>query len=222
MTKAVLFDLDGTLIDTGPDFANIVNRMRKEKNMPEIEYSDFRPKIAIGSAAMTQFSFNMTTDSPEYEATLARFYKEYMATMGEHASLFDGIKMLLDELDQQEILWGVVTNRQLDFIPKILKHFSLYDRAACIVGSDSTAHRKPHPEPLLHAAKLIDKTPEQCFYVGDFATDIEAGNAAHMTTIAVTWGYHDGIPSLQKEHPDHVVDNPAQLLELVTKKRPIQ
>ena len=216
MNKAVLFDLDGTLLDTGPDFEYIVNDMRQQRGIKEpVNYPEFRPHIARGSAAMTQYAFQLTPEDVGYDEILKEFYSIYMQQMGRYAKLFPGIDELIQQLDEANIKWGVVSNRQLAFMPKILQQFNLHDGAHCIVGSDSTPHRKPHPAPLLHAAELLSISPRQCFYVGDFASDIEAAKAAGMHSIAATWGYHDGLESLLVLKPDYVVDQPKQIASLV-------
>lgn len=215
MTKAILFDLDGTLIDTGPDFEFIVNTMRAERGLSAIDYDAFRPNVAIGSAAMTQFAFDLTPEHPDYDNTLETFYQAYMENMGRCAKLFPGIAELIGRLEENDMKWGVVTNRQLAFIPQILKQFDLHDGAHCIVGSDSTPHRKPHPAPLLHAAESIAVAPEDCLYVGDFVTDIEAAHAAGMASVAVTWGYHNGIDKLKAAKPTHIVDDVESLLAII-------
>ena len=140
----------------------------------------------------------------------------YLDNMGKYAEIYPGIENLITRLDANKIPWGVVTNRKLAFIPQILKQFNLYDNAHCIVGSDSTPYRKPHPAPLHYAAEKLGVAAEDCIYVGDFPTDIEAGKAANMTTIAVSWGYHDGLQSLQAAQPTHLVDSTAALAELIS------
>lgn len=215
MNHTILFDLDGTLINTAPDFVAIMNAMRAERELGPVDEEEFIAQIARGSAAMTQYGLNLTEEDPEYASTLEEFYQLYLENMGVHAEPYAGIEELITHLDENQIKWGVVTNRQLAFIPKILKQFDIHDKTHCIVGSDSTPHRKPHPAPLLHAAKELGSDPEHCFYVGDFHTDIEAGNAANMKTIAVSWGYHDGLESLVAAQPDHLIDKPEDIIAIV-------
>lgn len=215
MQPVVLFDLDGTLIDTAHDFVQIINMMRAERGLSPLDASAIIPQIALGSANMTKFGFELEEDSEQFEPTLQQFYQNYMNTMGEHAKEFPGISNLIQQFDAKGIKWGVVTNRKLAFIPQILQQFELHDGAHCIVGSDSTPHRKPHPAPLLYAAQQVAATPENCFYVGDYPTDIEAGKAAGMKTIAVSWGYHNGIETLEKEQPDHLVNKAEEIASII-------
>lgn len=217
MTKAILFDLDGTLINTAPDFVSIINTMRAERNLGPVDAVAFTAQIARGSAHMTQHGLNLTESSPDYQTSLECFYQRYLDSMGQHAELYPGIKNLIHTLESQNIPWGVVTNRKLAFIPQILKQFNLHDNAGCIVGSDSTPHRKPHPAPLLHAANTLGVNPENCLYVGDFPTDIEAGHAANMETVAVTWGYHDGIESLRATKPTYLFESPEEIQAIIKK-----
>jgi phosphoglycolate phosphatase len=215
MSKTVLFDLDGTLIHTAPDFVHIVNEMCAARGLPAVDADAFTAQIARGSANMVQHAFDLTETDALYEATLNEFYQEYLTKMGEHAELFTGIAELLAQFTKNDITWGVVTNRKLDFIPKILQQFGLYDLSQCIVGSDSTPHRKPHPGPLLYAIEQLGVPSKDCYYVGDFPTDIEAAKAAGIASIAVTWGYHDGLDTLRAAEPDYLVDEADEILEII-------
>jgi 2-phosphoglycolate phosphatase len=215
MTKTVLFDLDGTLFDTGPDFEYIVNGMLAEQGKGPIDYPPFREIISQGSPAMVQKAFKLNVGDPTYEATLKTFYEIYLEEMGRYAQLFPGVAKLLDHFDAHHVPWGIVTNRQSAYIPKMLKKFGLFERTHCIVGADTTPHRKPHPAPLLHGAKLLNTTAENCLYVGDYPSDIVAAKAANMGSVAVTWGYHQGVDTLKATLPDYLIDLPDELLTII-------
>jgi 2-phosphoglycolate phosphatase len=213
--KAVLFDLDGTLLNTAPDFIHILNDMRTERHLSPIDVENFKPFISQGSSAMLRFAFNMKESNPDFPKTLEEFYGFYLARMGEHSHYFPGILELLDKLDEQQIKWGVVTNRLERNIPKIMEIFGILSRQSCMVGADTTAHRKPHPAPLIHAAKLLNLPRRNCLYVGDYPTDIQAAKKANMKAVAVTWGYCESIERLEECKPDYLIDTPEKILDIL-------
>ena len=214
--KVVLFDLDGTLFDSGLDFEHIINKMFAARQRGKLDYSEFRKIISAGSEAMIKHAFQLTANDPKLPTLLTEFRKYYLQLMGEHAILFPGITELLDKLDQQHITWGIVTNRLERYIVPFLTKYALHKRPACIVGADTTSKRKPDPEPLLHATKLLNCKPENCYYVGDHMNDINAAKAAKIPCIAVSWGYHPSLAVLQALQPDFIVDTPAKILDIIT------
>ena len=213
--KAVLFDLDGTLFDSGLDFESIINKMFAARNRGKLNYPEFRKIISAGSEAMVTHAFNLEKDDPQLMSLLIEFRDYYLKMMGERAVLFPRISELLDALDTQNIPWGIVTNRVEAYIVPFLTQYALQKRPACIVGADTTNNRKPHPEPLLHAAKSLNCKPEDCYYVGDHMHDIKAAKAAHIPCIAVSWGYHPSLKHLQALNPDFIVDTPEEILQIV-------
>ena len=170
MNKTVLFDLDGTLFDTAPDFIYLVNELRADRNLPTIDAAEFKPIISQGSAAMVRYALNLTDKDPSYAKILDYFYEQYHEKMGQYSNFFPGIPELLNELDAQSIKWGIVTNRLEKNIPTYLERFSILTRVHCIVGADTTPHRKPHPAPLIHAARLLNVARKECIYLGDYPT----------------------------------------------------
>lgn len=217
MTKiAVLFDLDGTLFDTMPDFVHIFNLMRAQRDHGLLNDLDaFRRTIAKGNAAMIENALGLTTDHKDFETIQQEFINQYVTIRGRYSKLFDGFHTVLTTLDQMHIPWGIVTNRLEANIAPYLKIFALDARAHCLVGADTVGRGKPDPAPLLHAAKLLSVAPASCFYVGDFATDIIAAKAAGMRSVAVSWGYHEGLADMQSWDPDYIIDNPEQLLRIL-------
>lgn len=217
MTKiAVLFDLDGTLFDTMPDFVHIFNLMLKKRNLPLMnDLDNFRVIIAKGNAAMVENAMGLAETHPEFKNTLDEFVEYYVEVRGRYSKLFAGFSYVLEQLETKHIPWGVVTNRMEANIAPFLKNFDLHDRAHCLVGADTAGRGKPHPDSLLHAAQLLDVKPENCFYVGDFSTDIIAAKAAGMKSVAVAWGYHEGLADMQSWEPDYIIDRPEELLNIV-------
>jgi N-acetyl-D-muramate 6-phosphate phosphatase len=187
--NTVLFDLDGTLIDTAPDLVDALNRLLARYGKPELSYAQARNTVSRGSMALVILGFG--SGLPEVE--LRNLQNEYLSVYADGLCVgsrpFDGMESLLGELDAAKILWGVVTNKPGWLTEPLLKQLKLYERAACIVSGDTLAVRKPDPAPLLHAAELIKRKPQQCVYVGDDQRDVAAGKAAGMRTLVARYGY---------------------------------
>ena len=213
---AVLFDLDGTLFDTMPDFVYIFNLMLEKRGQSNItDLDSFRVIISKGNAAMIENALGLNEQHPEFKTISNEFVKHYVEIRGRYAVLFTGFTHLLEQLDAKKIPWGIVTNRIEANIAPFLKMFDLHTRTHCMVGADTAGRGKPHPDSLLHAAKLLLVKPEHCFYVGDFSTDIMAAKAAGMKSVAVAWGYHGGLADMQSWEPDYIIDTPEELLKIV-------
>ncbi|MSP53698.1 MAG: HAD family hydrolase [Gammaproteobacteria bacterium] len=213
---AVLFDLDGTLFDTMPDFVYIFNLMLEKRGRSNItDLDSFRVIISKGNAAMIENALGLNEQHPEFKTISDEFVKHYVEIRGRYSNLFVGFNKVFTELDNKHISWGIVTNRMEANIAPFLKNFDLHDRAHCLVGADTVGRGKPHPDSLLHAAKLLHVQPEHCFYVGDFSTDIIAAKAAGMKSVAVAWGYHGGLVDMQSWEPDYIIDTPEELLKIV-------
>jgi N-acetyl-D-muramate 6-phosphate phosphatase len=214
--NAVLFDLDGTLFDTMPDFVFIFNHMRKQRGLSELsDLPSLRRVIAKGNAAMIEKALNLTQSDAHFNNALAEFTEHYLQVRGRYSSLFDGFKEVFAGLEKHHIPWGIVTNRLENNIAPFLKMFALDEHAHCLVGADTVGRGKPDPAPLLHAAKLLAIAPENCFYVGDFSTDIIAAKAAGMKSVAVAWGYHDGLTDMESWQPAYIIHKPAELFNLL-------
>jgi phosphoglycolate phosphatase len=215
---AVLFDLDGTLFDTMPDFVHIFNFMLQQRGQPSMNDLDsFRIIISKGNAAMIENALGLNDQHPEFKKISDELVKHYVEVRGRYANLFSGFTHLLEQLDTENIPWGIVTNRLEANIAPFLQNFNLHERPHCLVGADTAGRGKPHPDSLLHAAKLLDVKPENCFYVGDFSTDIIAAKAAGMKSVAVAWGYHEGLADMQSWQPDYIIDTPEELLTIIKK-----
>ena len=216
--RAVLFDLDGTLVDSAPDLAGAMNRVQLRRGLPPTPYALLRPHASAGARGLIGAAFGMTPGDAAYEALRVEFLDCYAADIAVESRLFDGIDTLLGALQQQGIAWGIVTNKAARFTDALVPRLQL-SSAACVISGDTTAHSKPHPEPLLEAARRIGVDPAACWYVGDDLRDIEAGRAARMATVSVGWGY--GNP----HHPDpwnadwHTA-SPAALMQLLAETRP--
>ncbi len=210
---AILFDLDGTLADTAPDLAAAVNLLRSVRGLEPTPYPLLRPTASAGARGMIGVAFGLKPEQPGYEELRQGFFDNYAAAMAVHSALFPGVPELLDGIAEAGLAWGIVTNKPMRFTDPLVGLVGL-GHAACIVSGDSTAHAKPHPAPLLEAARRLGLAPEQCWYVGDDVRDIEAGRAAGMRTLACTWGY-GGTVEPAGWGADHLLDNPRDLLALV-------
>ena len=185
---AVLFDLDGTLLDSAPDFVVTANRMLQARGMEEVTLEQLRPAVSKGSRAMLAIAFPHMGEA-ERHALVPEFLDIYESLIGQYATLFDGIETMLQALEQNGTTWGIVTNKPEYLARLILPQLGWEQRCAVLIGGDTLAERKPHPLPLEVAAQQINTAASACVYVGDDERDIIAARAAGMPSVAVLWGY---------------------------------
>jgi 2-phosphoglycolate phosphatase len=215
--RAVLFDLDGTLADTAPDLAAAVNLLRAERGLELTPYELLRPTASAGARGMIGAAFGLLPHDEGFEALKTSFLDNYESAIAVKTTLFDGVAELLAGLEAAGVAWGIVTNKPARFTDALVPLIGL-DHAGCVVSGDTTPYPKPHPEPLLEAARRIGVAPEHCWYVGDDLRDIQAGAAAGMRTIACAWGYC-GSTEPVSWNADHLLASPHALLELVQSAR---
>lgn len=208
----VLFDLDGTLLDTAPDMARALNRLRLEAGMPALPFERIRPMVSHGTLGMLQLGFGLSPEDPAYHDRRQRFLDLYSAALAVETVLFPGMATTLACLEARGIPWGVVTNKPGWLTEPLLDQLNLLQRAACVVSGDTTLLRKPHPEPLLHACRLVGIAPERCWYVGDAERDILAGNRAGMRTLVARFGYLHTFETPEVWGADGLIDTPEELL----------
>ena len=189
MMRAVLFDLDGTLADTAPDLAGALNRLLQEKGRKALPLEITRPWTSAGARGMLKVGFGIDPDHADFEPLRVRFLDLYAEKLCVDTRLFPGMPELLDELESRGIQWGIVTNKAERFTLPLVRALGFAERAAVVVGGDTTPHAKPHPQPLLHAAERIGQPPAACLYVGDDLRDIQSARAAGMPVIAAAFGY---------------------------------
>ena len=187
--KSILFDLDGTLLDTAPDFLRIINIILTEQQRPTLRLSNLRPYISGGTTAMIKFAFDIDKDHPHFLNLREQFLSLYAQNIVELTRPFPGALEMLAQLTQRNIPWGIVTNKYQCYTDLLLNTHQLLPQTACIVCGDTLEQAKPHPEPLLHAARLLNCAPEHCVYVGDSQNDILAGQRAGMQTVIANYGY---------------------------------
>ncbi len=215
LPRAVLFDLDGTLADTAPDLAAAVNLLRTERGLAPTPYHVLRPTASAGARGMIGAAFGLAPGDEGYEELRLAWFANYQAAMAVHSALFPGVPELLKGLAGAGMAWGIVTNKPERFTNPLVGMIGLHE-AACVVSGDTTAHAKPHPDPLLEAARRIGVAPGDCWYVGDDLRDIEAGRAAGMATVACAWGYCGAVEPAQWG-ADLLLDSPLALLDVLHK-----
>jgi len=207
----ILFDLDGTLVDTAPDFVQAVNQIRAEEGLTPLAALIIRATVSHGIQGMVTAGFGLTKGEPRNEDIRRRVLQAYTDCSGRYATLFPGMLSLLDYLDEKHIPWGVVTNKHSALSEPLLKALQLKSRAACVVSGDTVAHPKPHPEPLFYACRQINIAPEQCVYIGDAERDIQAGKRAGMTTIAALFGYVEDESEVQQWGANHTIHHADEI-----------
>ena len=211
-TRTILFDLDGTLLDTAPDLADALNTVLVENQRSPLPLDDIRPAVSHGGVALVRLGFNMERSNPAFEDLRERLLEVYRENISRRTQPFPGISELLDNIEQRGLNWGIVTNKPGWLTEPLLQDLDLFNRAACVVSGDTLDERKPHPAPMLHASRLANSRPEQCVYIGDAQRHIEAGNNAGMLTLVALFGY------LQEEDDPHtwnansMIDQPQDLL----------
>lgn len=211
-TQAVFFDLDGTFADTAPDLGAALNHVRAQHKLPPLPIEITRLQASHGSAGLLKLGFNVTPDSAKFPALRDAFLAHYTANICVHTTLFPGIAELIATLEQRGLPWGIVTNKPHRFTIPLMQALDYDQRAVCLVSGDTCAHAKPHPEPLLHAAKIAGVEPQHCIYLGDDKRDIEAGRAAGMKSLIALFGYIDPNADLSTWQADAEIASPLQLL----------
>ena len=213
--RAVLFDLDGTLVDSAPDLAGAVDGMRVKRGLPSLPLVDYRPMAGAGARGMLGIAFGVAPDHPDFNALREEFIVAYEGRLTRDTQVFRGVSELLDSLTKQGLPWGVVTNKAARFTLPLTRALPLFRTAGAIVSGDTTPHAKPHPAPLLEAARLLGLDPACCMYVGDDERDIVAGLAAGMATVAATYGYLGQQSDVSRWGAHAVIHSPAELQQLL-------
>jgi 2-phosphoglycolate phosphatase len=211
--RALLFDLDGTLVDSAPDLAGAANDLRAEHGLPALPLSALRPMVGAGARGMVGIAFGVAPGDERFESLRDAFLARYAARLLQETRLFDGVPPLLDELVSRGCAWGIVTNKAARFAEPLLHGLGLHDRAGALVCGDTTPHAKPHPAPLLEAARRIGVAPEECVYVGDDLRDVQAGRAAGMAVLVAGWGYLGFGEPVQAWGADAILAHPAEVLK---------
>ncbi|WP_455824378.1 N-acetylmuramic acid 6-phosphate phosphatase MupP [Pseudomonas graminis] len=213
--RAVLFDMDGTLLDTAPDFIAICQAMRTDRGLAPINPQHIRDEISGGARAMVAVTFSMDPESPGFEELRLEFLERYVKGCAIHSKLFDGMDALLQDIEKANLIWGVVTNKPLRFAEPIMQQLGLAERSALLICPDHVKNSKPDPEPLILACKMLDLDPASVLFVGDDLRDIESGRDAGTRTAAVTYGYIHPDDNPRHWGADVVVDHPLELRKVL-------
>ena len=212
---AVLFDLDGTLVDSALDLGGAGNDLRERRGLPPLPLEVFRPLTGTGARGMLRVALGTTPEDADFEALKDEYLAIYATRLTRLTRVFDAMAPVLDALDAAALPWGIVTNKHSRFAEPVVAGTGLAGRSRVLVCGDTTARAKPFPDPLLEAARRLAVDPAHCLYVGDDLRDIQAGRAAGMGTVAAAWGYlGDGEP-IEAWGADHLAHTPAGLLELL-------
>ncbi|MBB5203932.1 phosphoglycolate phosphatase [Inhella inkyongensis] len=212
--RAVLFDLDGTLIDSAPDLAGAANHLREARGLAPLPLAALRPWVGTGARGMLKVALHLDPDHTEFEATRDEFLAVYERRLLQDTRAFSGVPALLAALVARGLPWGVVTNKAERFALPICRDMPLLQSAAAVVAGDTTTHAKPHPMPLLEAARRLGVAPEHCIYVGDDERDMQAARAAGMPGIVARWGYL-GHGDIQSWGAEAEIEAPEALLALL-------
>jgi phosphoglycolate phosphatase len=211
--RAVLFDLDGTLVDTAPDLGHALNLQRTRHGFAPLADEVIRPQASHGARGLLGLGFGLHPDDARFPAMREEFLELYAANICRHSRPFPGIPELLDALEQRGLAWGVVTNKPARFTEPLMSILDLAERATCIVSGDTCPQPKPHPAPMLAAAELCGALPAQCLYLGDAERDIQAATAAAMPALVAAWGYLDTADQPQTWGAHAEIRHPLETLE---------
>ncbi|AGU48827.1 putative phosphoglycolate phosphatase [Variovorax paradoxus B4] len=215
--QAVLFDLDGTLIDSAPDLGAAADKMRTDRGLEPYPLERYRFMAGAGARGMLGVAFGITPESPEFPELREEFFVAYENRMLLNTQVFDGVRALIDAICARGLAWGVVTNKSARFTDPLTRAIPLFSSAGAIVSGDTTPYAKPHPEPLHEAARRLGIPSGACIYVGDDERDIIAGRAAGMRTIAATYGYMGPQADATLWEADAAITSPLELLQFLNR-----
>ena len=215
----VFFDLDGTLADTAPDLVAATNQLLSARNLPLKPYEQLRPCASAGARGLIGGAFGIDTKHPDFIALRDEFFANYEKALFVHSKLFEGMEHLLNQLESAQLPWGIVTNKSERFTNPLIELMGLSQRSISTVSGDTTPHSKPHPEPILHAARIANLDPNKSLYVGDDIRDIIAGKAAGMKTVAAAYGYCGCEEPPEAWGADFIIQTPQELLQIIFPSR---
>ena len=216
--EGVFFDLDGTLADTAPDLVTAANRLLIAKNKLPMPYETLRPMASAGARGLIQKSFGIDKEHPDFISLRDEFLNYYEEALLVHSKLYEGMEELLQKLEDEKLPWGIVTNKQKRFTVPLTEQMGLMQRAHCVVSGDTTPFSKPHPEPILHAARLTKVNPQKALYVGDDIRDIVSGKAAGMKTAAALYGYCGCNEPPSTWGANYQIQHPRELQQIIFAK----
>ena len=217
--QGVFFDLDGTLADTAPDLVVATNQLLIARNLAPKPYEFLRPYASAGARGLLEGAFGIFPDHPDFITLRDEFFSNYEKALMVESKLFDDMDHLLDQMDKAKLPWGIVTNKSQRFTNPLIELMGLHARSVSTVSGDTTPHSKPHPEPILHAARLANIDPAKSLYVGDDIRDVLAGSAAGMKTVAAAYGYCGCKEPPEAWGADYIINSPLELLQIIFPNR---
>lgn len=212
---AVIFDLDGTLVDTAPEFISIVQGMRKRHDLLPLPEEDIRQTVTNGGAALVSLALEVAVEHPEFEHHREQFLLEYEQALGKEAVVYPGLRELIRRLGEKQIPWGVATNKFRRYAEPLMAALDFSPAAQCLITPTEVAHPKPDPESILLSCTALGGRPSQCVYVGDHQRDIQAGKAAGCQTIAAAYGYIERGVDPRDWQADYLVESSEELSQLL-------
>lgn len=216
--RTVLFDLDGTLLDTAPDLVDALNAILLEQQRQPLGFEVIRGVVSHGGKALIRLGFAMDESHPDFDPLRRRLLAIYRDNLSNKTRPFPGMSELLGQLEHRGLNWGVVTNKPAWLTEPLLQTLGLFERAACVVSGDSLDESKPHPAPMLYACELAGSRPEQCVYVGDAQRDVEAGRNANMHTLVALFGYFTDGDRPREWQADGMITHPRELLDWLDRR----
>lgn len=216
--KTVFFDLDGTLLDTAADLAFALNKLLEQEGISPISLEKIRQVASEGSKGLLALGLNINDDHPNYcryREIFSHFYRQHLSV---NTRLFPGMELVLKQLEEHDIQWGVVTNKRSFLAKQLLSDLDLANRCVCIIGSDCVIRTKPHPDALLLACEISHSLPKECVYIGDAERDIEAAKFAGMRSIAALYGYLRNDSAPEYWQADFYIDHPKDIMVWIEKQ----
>jgi len=208
----IFFDLDGTLLDTAPDLYKAMLATLSAFKIPPISFNQFRQYVHNGTKSMLSGCLGIGETHPKFAELCQSFLNYYKDQPHHETDYFPGMREVLDYIDRQKAIWGIITNKPTFLTTPLMQSFGLDQRSNCIISGDTLPQKKPDPTPLLYACQLTQTDPDHSIYIGDAESDITAARAANMTAIAVSYGYHHAENPPENWGADHLINNPAELL----------
>lgn len=215
--KSVLFDLDGTLLDTAPDLTFVLNQLRKTHQLDNLEIEIVRPLVSKGLKAMLHYALGIDENHPAYKKKREQFFELYQFHLADSTQFFTNMDKVLDYLEQHHLPWGIVTNKLTQYTLLLLKALRLDHRPACIVCGDTLSKSKPNPDPILYALELLHCLPENCIFIGDSANDIIASKSAGTHSLVALYGYIDTAEKPLNWHADGYIHDPIEIIRWIEK-----
>jgi phosphoglycolate phosphatase len=215
----VFFDLDGTLADTAPDLVSATNKLLVARNLEPKPYEFLRPYASAGARGLLEGAFGIGTNHPDFIPLRDEFFGNYEEALLVDSKLFEDMDQLLDQMDLAKLPWGIVTNKSQRFTNPLVELMGLHKRSVSTVSGDTTPYSKPHPEPILHAARMANIDPTKSLYVGDDIRDVLAGKGAGMQTVAAAYGYCGCKEPPQAWGADYIINSPLDLLKIIFPNR---